>query len=183
MDQLLMYKTDGLDADDSLPEGYVFDTHREEYVQRWIDLMTEAIGGGWSVENFKKNMLSRAGIYPDGIFYIINEKSGIIASATGIAGEDGITGDLHMVAVSPGYRGKGLSFPLCARVINYLNGRGIKKIKLTTDDHRVPAIKTYLKLGFIPVLSDDTMAGRWNALSGRIPYLNAVEYFKKIPSI
>ena len=42
------------------------------------------------------------------------------------------------------------------------------RIMLTTDDFRIPAVKVYLSLGFIPVLHDDTMPGRWKAVAAQI---------------
>jgi hypothetical protein len=35
---------------------------------------------------------------------------------------------------------------------------------LTTDDFRVPAIRSYLRAGFLPVLYQEDMAQRWAAV-------------------
>ena len=39
---------------------------------------------------------------------------------------------------------------------------------LLTDDPRLPAIKTYLNLGFVPEHRDDTHPARWEAVAGRL---------------
>ena len=165
MKQLKMIKIDGFRPDDSLPSGYLFTTHREEYTERWMRLINKSIGEGWTTELFNEKMLMREGIGPQGIFYILDKDSMVIATATGVLNAGEKTGRLHMVAADETHRGKGLGAPLCARVINYLYDNGMEKIMLTTDDFRVPAIKIYIKLGFVPVLCDETMPGRWKALA------------------
>jgi len=166
MEQLRMKKTDGLRAGDSLPGGYSFVTHSDEYTGRWIELIDGSIGSGWTAEGFAKEMLNRDGISPCGIFYILHDNIKIIATATGVVGSGG-TGTLHMVAIDESFRGRGLSAPLCARAINYLYDKNMSDIELTTDDFRIPAIKTYLKLGFIPVIRDEDTAKRWRDVAAK----------------
>lgn len=42
--------------------------------------------------------------------------------------------------------------------------RGCVKAYLTTDEYRVPAIKSYLNAGFLPVEYDVEMEQRWGGL-------------------
>ncbi len=57
-------------------------------------------------------------------------------------------------------------------VINGLFERGFRRCILRTDDFRLPAIKTYLDLGFAPEMLDESHPERWakawEAL-GRVP--------------
>jgi len=69
-------------------------------------------------------------------------------------------GQLDYVCVHPDHRGKSLGFCVCAAVLNYLRSRGYKAVTLTTlnilpDDHRLSAIRTYLKLKFLPVKTEE----------------------------
>ena len=50
--------------------------------------------------------------------------------------------------------GKNLGYSLSLAALNYFRKKGIKEVFLYTDDFRLPAIKTYLKLGFKPVILD-----------------------------
>ena len=50
------------------------------------------------------------------------------------------------------------------REIRYFEERGFPKLYLMTDDWRLPAVKTYLQLGFEPDLYDDDHEGRWAKL-------------------
>jgi len=68
-------------------------------------------------------------------------------------------GILDYVCVRAAHRGRGLGFGVCASVLGYFRLRGYQAVTLTTldvteDNHRLAAIKTYLRLGFLPVRSD-----------------------------
>ena len=175
MKQLQMLKSDGKRFPDTLPDGYSYVTHRNDLVDDWL-FLSGLIGGNWTKEDFQNKMLGREGIYPEGIFYIIDGENEIIGTATGIIDTTSKKGNLHMVAVKESHRSKGLSVPLCAKVVNYLLDNEMEKIDLSTDDFRIPAIKAYLKLGFIPLLIDDTMSGRWRELAEKINYPKILEY-------
>ncbi len=71
-------------------------------------------------------------------------------------------GQLDYVCVHPRHRGQGLSFGVCAAVLQYFRSQGYIAASLSTlpilpDDHRLAAIKTYLKLGFQPVMEEETI--------------------------
>ena len=44
----------------------------------------------------------------------------------------------------------------------------MKTAHLTTDDWRLPAIKTYLNVGFKPDVSDDEFKARWEKVFEQI---------------
>jgi len=167
MQQLKMYKTDGARADETLPRGYTYATHDESYIDKWISVMDGAIGSEWTSEKFYKSMLDLPGLSPEGIFYVLNDNGEAVATAAGVCdhGGDIGTGQLHMVAVRPDCRGLRLGGSVSAKAINYMYDKGMRRIMLTTDDRRLPAIKIYLGLNFIPVLHDNTMPQRWKDVS------------------
>lgn len=73
-------------------------------------------------------------------------------------------GWLHYVGVLPEARGFGLGEVLSQRVLIEAVSRGNSSVYLTTDDPRLPAIKTYLKLGFEPDNWHESHAARWQAV-------------------
>jgi len=170
MQQLRMYKDDKARADETLPVGFSFAVHTERYVEQWVKVMDGAIGKDWTAEKFNNSMLGLPGLCPEGIFYVVNDKHEAVATASGVLNNAGITGtgQLHMVAVGAAHRGLKLGAPISAKAINYLYSKGMDRIMLTTDDFRIPAVKVYLGLGFIPVLHDETMHGRWIAVAEQI---------------
>ena len=95
-------------------------------------------------------------------------------------------GTLGWVMSSPLYRGKKLGYSVCAAVMQHLAKHGFRTFQLSTDDFRVPAIKTYLNLGWRPWLYEADMESRWRALAeifGRsFESLNALPlHFDHIP--
>ncbi len=86
-------------------------------------------------------------------------------------------GQLDYVCVHPQHRGKSLAFDVCAAVLHYFRSQGYKTATLSTlpilpDNHRLAAIKTYLKLGFLPVMTEETTEicqGIYNELGWPLP--------------
>jgi mycothiol synthase len=60
-------------------------------------------------------------------------------------------GYLHMVGAHPDYSGWGLGYAVSLAALLQMRADGKLKSVLETDDFRLPAIKTYLKLAFQPV--------------------------------
>jgi mycothiol synthase len=77
-------------------------------------------------------------------------------------------GGLNWVAGDPEHRGKGLGLAVCAAVVKRFLGAGYRRIYLQTDDFRLPAIATYLKLGFEPFLFTEGMAERWQSVCEKL---------------
>ncbi len=73
-------------------------------------------------------------------------------------------GRLDFVAADPDHQGRGLGLGLCGAVTRTLLERGYVSVALSTDDWRLGAIKTYLKLGFVPKVIRQDMPDRWRAI-------------------
>ncbi len=82
--------------------------------------------------------------------------------------EDAATGYLHYICALPEARGTGIASALIAKRIGGLLKEGAAYIYLTTDDFRLGAIKTYLKLGLLPVIEDEEDKMRWNAIHQKL---------------
>ncbi len=74
-------------------------------------------------------------------------------------------GELGWVAADPDHRGRGLGLAVCAAAVRRFAHAGYVQVYLRTDDHRLPAINIYLKLGFVPFLHAPDMAERWHSVS------------------
>mgnify|MGYP003312674325 CR=1 FL=1 len=72
------------------------------------------------------------------------------ASITVICDYEKKDGYIHMVACKPEFRGRGLGNLLNDVALWVLKTEGMQTAYLTTDDWRIPAIKTYLKASFEP---------------------------------
>lgn len=112
-------------------------------------------------------ILQHPGVKPEGIF-LVEIDGEVVGTATGYFNNDRESGTVHMVSVLEKVRGRKLGRILCEHVMRYLVMRGCTRIVLTTDDFRLPAIKTYLSLGFQPVQDTDEMRCRWNTVYKRL---------------
>ena len=90
-----------------------------------------------------------------------------MATATGMLESEGI-GYLHYICAIPEARGTGIATALLRKVIENLTERGASYIYLTTDDFRLGAIKTYLRLGLTPLIEDEEERTRWTAVLNKL---------------
>ena len=80
---------------------------------------------------------------------------------------DDTDGRIDYVVADPNLRGNGIGVGVCTGVTKYLLEQGYETVTLHTDDWRMPAIETYRKLGFEPVLFREDMKARWGAVEAR----------------
>lgn len=77
-------------------------------------------------------------------------------------------GYLHWVAVHEDFRALGLGRSISAAALREFAAQGKSSAILDTDDHRIPAIKTYLKLGFEPEFLSAKHEERWQKVLAAI---------------
>jgi GNAT superfamily N-acetyltransferase len=70
-------------------------------------------------------------------------------------------GRIHWVAIVPEHQGKGLSKPMTAFALRLMRRLGHRRAMLTTQTPRIPAIKTYLDLGFVPDMTMTNAEHAW----------------------
>jgi len=70
-------------------------------------------------------------------------------------------GRVHWLAIVPGSQGRGLAKPLLSAVCNRLRELGHSRTYLITETVRIPAIRLYLKFGFVPVIRDASDLSAW----------------------
>ena len=73
-------------------------------------------------------------------------------------------GELGWLAGNPDHAGRGLGLVVSAAVTSRLMDAGYQYMQLFTEDYRLSAIKTYLKLGYVPSLYLEDMNDRWKAI-------------------
>jgi mycothiol synthase len=75
-------------------------------------------------------------------------------------------GYVHWVGTHPDHARRGLGTALMIRLLQDFRDRGYRDAVLQTDDVRVPALKTYLRCGFLPVydVNEEDHHTRWAAI-------------------
>lgn len=145
-----------------VPDGYRLRNFQSGDEQAYIQLLRSAGFKDWDENNLKKVLTDAVN---DGIFFIEHTDTSEIVATT-VAGdkpskyfESG--GELGWVACHPDHTGKRFGFITCAAVTARFLELGYKQIYLSTDDFRLPAIKTYLNLGYVPMYHQEDMPERW----------------------
>jgi mycothiol synthase len=117
-------------------------------------LLTQAFDEPWDAERANKELLQASDVHA---VYVVRFQDKIVATASSQlrAHRSPTSGYVHWVGTHPDFRGQGLAYALVARVLEDCIARGYKDAYLETQHYRLPAIKTYLRLGFIPVYKMD----------------------------
>jgi mycothiol synthase len=154
-----------------VPAGYELRQFREGDLARYIGLMDRAGFKDWTEQRVRKLMES---ILPGGFLVIEHKATGDLV-ATALAEHKPqplhpFGGELGYVAGDPAHRGKGLGLAVCAAAVARLLRAGYRSIYLCTDDHRLAAIKTYLRLGFKPLLHKNGMEDRWRRVGSNLDW-------------
>jgi len=77
-------------------------------------------------------------------------------------------GYLHWVAADPAVRGRGLGFAVVVAVLHRFAADGFAGSVLQTDDHRLAAIRLYLRLGYVPQYPEPDHEPRWSTILPRL---------------
>ena len=168
MNQLIMrWVNNGLPAAlPQMPENHRIAkfTELESAMEIWLDIVQYGLSNGLMDEDFyQKNMTEEPFYEEDKCFFILEDKRAI-ATITVICNYESKEGYIHMVACREDCRGKGYGTML-NRIAEYvLKKEGMKTAYLTTDDWRIPAIKSYLRIGFSPDLSTEEFKERWDKI-------------------
>jgi mycothiol synthase len=160
--QLLMrrMRLDDLPAD-PLPAGYEMRLLRSEDDQALADLMQVVFPDyTWTVEVTRRALVNAPDV--DAI-YVIEHEGAVVATASARYDRDKFpdSGYVHWVGVHPDHRGRKLGRLISVRVLEHFRDAGCRDAVLETDDFRIPAIKTYLGLDFIPECDHPNHPERW----------------------
>lgn len=165
----------------ALPEGYRILPYGESEVEiaDWGTIVAEGL---IKVENsadaFDRYIVHWRDLQPaEDLFFVVDPSGKRVATIVGLRCAEG-HGYIHMVGSLPECRGRGIGHAMLAHALTHIEELGVTHTVLTTDDHRLPAIKQYLDAGFLPVLRhdpDSDMAVRWDKVIGSLGY-RQVEY-------
>ncbi len=134
----------------SLAPGYTIRTFQDGDEKAFLHLMSLSDFDPWDNEKLSNNINL---IIPNGWFFAVDSQGQTVATAMCLhnySGHSPFTGDVGWVFCHPDHRGHALGLALCARVTQRFLNAGYTKIQLHTEYYRLSAIKTYLKLGFVP---------------------------------
>ena len=170
MEQLKMMRDDTKIGAIHLPEGFLIRSYKKGDEIGWCRC---CINGSLGVDEiseevFEKKMLCDENVNPNNIFLLISPSNEIAGTATYQYTSEKEVAYLHMVGIAKNYQGKRLALPINLYAIQKMLEDGKKRIYLTTDDWRLPAIKTYYNAGFNPVFYQPDMEERWKRVMEKL---------------
>ena len=152
-----------------LPPGYRMRTYHQGDKPRFYRVMELAGFTGWDDEVLQP-WLPR--ILQEGWFMAVHEESGeIVATAMALRDQSEFHtpgGELGWVAGGPAHSGCGLGTAVCSAATARMMDEGYRIVHLYTEDWRLPALKTYLKLGYVPLLSRPERPDRWRVICAQL---------------
>ena len=148
-----------------LSRRYSFHTHFDGNEKVWEDIIESSFESHYDFD-----FLIKCGNFnPDHIYYL-NYDGRDIATLTAVEREE-FKGEgwLRMLGIKKEFAGNGLGKIMLKLVLTELKKRGYKTALLSTDDERIPALKTYLSLGFKPVYNHESHLQRWQKIKEIMP--------------
>jgi mycothiol synthase len=146
----------------ALPEGFALRSYRAGDAAHWDRILLASFGGEPGRFSFDRMMRRDPAFRPERVLFVVAEGLPVAtASAWRVAGLMADTGVVHYVGVVPEYQGHRLGYWVTLATLHRMVAEGLRAVTLTTDDFRLPAVKTYLRMGFEPVLVHENQRERW----------------------
>ncbi len=126
-------------------------------------VLTEAFQELWDADRVRRELGPEDGVDAS---YVVREDNNVVAvaSARHLPELYPDAGYLHYVGAYGAKAGRGLGRIVTLAVLRHFREEGLEAVVLETDDFRLPAIRTYLKLGFVPVYRHEEDQPRWSKI-------------------
>ena len=144
-----------------LPAAFSIRTATKSDLAAWADLMNGPMGQ-WDEARARRDLWSDPDVLDAGVVVLVDSGGEIVGSATAKrSAPESVSGYLHMVFVLPELHGRGLGKAVSIAALERMVAAGLDGASLETDDWRLAAIRTYLKLGFQPNPVAEDHDARW----------------------
>ncbi|HUG92241.1 MAG TPA: GNAT family N-acetyltransferase [Planctomycetaceae bacterium] len=153
----------------SLPAGYGLRSFEPGDESAWERIIGDAFG--WSERRGKFDQIMRQddAFDPRRIYFVCRREQPVGVAAAWVRREyEPEALYLHYVGVLPAESGQGLGYQASLACLHHAVREGRTWAVLHTDDFRLPAIQTYLKLGFCPWPRHPDHPERWEEVFRRL---------------
>jgi len=161
----------------AIPEPYGIRSEGQGDDKAWERIIFESFGDKYSYRIMTDDKAYR----PERVLFVTDENDMPVATAASWTIDDypEDCAVLHMVGVLPDHSGHRLGLHVSLAAMMQAKSEGYARMVLRTDDWRIPAIKTYLRLGYIPVVVHENHIVRWKEVLHKI---NREDLINLIPS-
>jgi mycothiol synthase len=153
-----------------VPPGYRLRTFGQADEADMVRLLRQAGFSDFNIE-YLRDALSIC--LPQGCFVVEHIETGVLVStmmARHLASPKyPFGGRIDWLATDPGHRGRGLAAICASSATQRLMEAGYRNIWVTTDDHRLGALKIFIDIGFLPVMSTENEK-RWKQVFHALNY-------------
>ncbi len=144
------------------PAGYAIRTFQAGDEAQWEQIVASSFE---TPRSFQAVMREDPSFQPERMFFAVHNGRAVATAAAWYHPLwGGQYGYLHFVGVRPEYRGRRLGYWISLAALKRFQAEHRTMAALETESFMVPAIKTYLRLGFQPQLTADTLDA-WHRLS------------------
>jgi mycothiol synthase len=149
-----------------LPAGYAIRLAQGDQDERDLaHVLTTSFEEEWSLDRVRSSLTAAPDVLA---VYVVTWNDRPVATASSRYDPEKFPGMgyVHWVGGLPDHAGHGLGSALMARLLQDFCDRGYQSSILETDDQRLPAIKVYLRHGFLPVyeVKREDHRARWTAI-------------------
>jgi mycothiol synthase len=146
-----------------LPPGHELRTAVAADAEGIATTMASAFGPEWTAERVRRALLDAEDV-PKTFLITCEGLPVATASARLMPEQYPGSGYVHWVATHAQHRGKRLGYIVSLEVLRYFRSIGCRDAVLETDPPRLPAIQTYLSLGFVPEQVDPEHETVWREI-------------------
>ena len=176
--QLVMRRPRLDDLPDAVPPpGYAVRCFEEGDQAGWSEAMERAFEWEPGQADFEVMMRSDSAYAPERVKMVVAASGQVAATAS--CWPAPAHGDhcrtLHWVATHPDHGGRRLGCLVSLAALHHAAAEGCRAMALLTDDYRDGALKTYLRMGFVPVLTHRSHADRWRLILKRLAWPDVLE--------
>lgn len=147
----------------SYPTDDLAEEARPEDAAGIAAVLSKAFDEPWDAERVRHELGPEGGVDAS---YVVRENGAVVAVASARHLPDHYPGAgyLHYVGADAAKAGRGLGGLVTLAVLKHFRDEGLEAVVLETDDFRLPAIRTYLKIGFVPEYRHEQDQVRWSKI-------------------
>ena len=148
-------------------EGFSVRLASADDTSELAQVLTESYGELWDTARVSAELMDAPDVVAT---WVASDSDRIVAVASErlLPEQYPDAGYIHWVGVRPQSRGHRLGALVTAQCMIGFAKRGLSTIVLETDDFRIPAVITYLRLGFVPSYRSVNEQKAWSALFPRL---------------
>jgi mycothiol synthase len=145
----------------ALPAGFAVRRLLPREADALAVLLSRAFEDPWDEAKVRKVLVEAPDVEA---IYVIADGTRLVATASArmLPDKYPAAGYIHWVGADPDYQGRGLGTLVSLRVLKHFRDAGLHDAVLETHNFRLPAIRSYLKIGFVPEARDAGELERWS---------------------